>query len=102
MRHLAQTGPLLVSEACAHFDRSQAATSDIFKRLEARGLVSRMSDERDRRRTLTWLTDEGLKMIAESDQALAAGRIALALSRMTEDDRRSLIEGLRYLADHAE
>lgn len=93
---------MLVSEACAHFNRSQAATSDIFKRLEARGLVSQMADERDRRRTLTWLTDEGLRMIAESDRALATDRIATALSRMSEDDRRRLIEGLRNLADHAE
>ncbi|HWA84464.1 MAG TPA: MarR family transcriptional regulator [Fimbriimonadaceae bacterium] len=101
LRHLAQTGPILVSEACAHFSRSQAAMSDIFKRLEKRGLVERMEDSRDRRKTLTWLTEAGQAILMEAEQALSPERIGKALVRLSEDERRGLIEGLRKLAEAA-
>ncbi|HVT10739.1 MAG TPA: MarR family winged helix-turn-helix transcriptional regulator [Fimbriimonadaceae bacterium] len=99
LRHLAQTGPILVSEACAHFSRSQAAMSDIFKRLEKRGLVERMEDSRDRRKTLTWLTETGQAILKESEQALSPERIGEALTRLPESERQGLIEGLRRLAE---
>ena len=54
MEHLAGTGPLTVREAGQHFGRSQAATSELFARLERRGLIERRADERDRRRTLIY------------------------------------------------
>ena len=36
LQHLAGSGPLTVMEAAAHFDGSQAATSELLNRLQAR------------------------------------------------------------------
>ena len=49
LQHLATTGPLTVTEAARHFDRSQASVSELVARLIRRGLLARMADERDRR-----------------------------------------------------
>ena len=41
LRHLEGAGPLTVQEAAAHFDRSQAATSEMIERLVRRELLER-------------------------------------------------------------
>src|SRR6266545_526020 len=56
LTHLAASGPLTVTEAARHMRRAQSVMSDIVTRLERRGLLERMRDERDRRRVLVWLT----------------------------------------------
>src|SRR5262245_49844303 len=59
LTHLAAAGPLTVTEAARHMRRAQSVMSDIVTRLERRGLLERMRDERDRRRVLVWLTPRG-------------------------------------------
>ena len=49
----------VVSEAAAHLSRAQSVVSEIVDGLEDKGLLARMRDSRDRRRTLVWLTDAG-------------------------------------------
>ena len=71
LRHLRRTGPLTIREASLHFSRSQAATSEILNRLEKRSLVERMADERDRRRTLVYLTTTGQGVVEAESQALS-------------------------------
>jgi DNA-binding MarR family transcriptional regulator len=99
LRHLAATGPLTVTEAARHFDRSQASVSELVARLIRRGLLARMVDERDRRRHLVWLTDSGHRFLRSTTQVLSHELLAAALARTTATDRERLIAGLRALRE---
>ncbi len=99
LRHLAGIGPLTVGEAARHFERSQAAMSEIIRRLEQRGLLERRADERDRRRTLIWLSDDGLQTMRDAEQVLSPRLVRHAFEQMKADDRARLLEGLRALLD---
>ncbi|MCA8954386.1 MAG: winged helix-turn-helix transcriptional regulator [Planctomycetes bacterium] len=70
LEHLAATGPLTITEAARHFRRSQSATSEIVARLRRRGLLRTFADERDRRRSLVWLTERGLAQLDKSRRVL--------------------------------
>src|SRR6201999_1775671 len=59
LHHLAAAGPLTVGECAKHLDRAQSVVSEIVDQLESHGLLARVRDEGDRRRTLVWLTDGG-------------------------------------------
>ena len=98
LRHLSRTGPLTVREAAIHFERSQAATSEILARLEKRGLLDRMADERDRRRTLVYLTATGLEVVASESQVLAPAALEAAFAGLKPEIRRGLIRGMEALA----
>lgn len=97
LRHLVKSGPLTITEAAVHFERSQSATSEILARLERRQLVERFSDERDRRRTLIWLTKTGLESLRLADSVLSPRLLEHAFDQMSERDRRKLLEGLEAL-----
>ena len=102
LEHLAGTGPLTVTEAARHFDRSQSAMSEILERMIQRGVLDRIADERDRRRHLIWLTEKGRDLLAEERQVLSAELVERALGEMTERERESLDAGLRALLAAAE
>jgi len=98
--HLSDTGPLTIAEACEHFSRSQAATSDIVTRLERRGLLARMQDERDRRRTLVWLTEEGRERLRRETTVLDPEPLTEALRGLDVDQRAQLLASFaRLLGD---
>lgn len=97
LEHLAGSGPLTVSEAAQHFDRSQAATSELLDRLEGRELISRMVDERDARRHLVWLTKTGLEVCERLKQVLDGDRLAAAFEVMETEEQRALLDGMRAL-----
>jgi len=99
LQHLASTGPLTVTEAARHLDRSQAAVSELITRLVRRGLLAKMADERDRRRHLVWLTDEGLELLRRTHQVLSLELVEAALGRMTSRERGELIQHLRTLLE---
>jgi len=101
LRHLEGSGPLTVQEAAAHFDRSQAATSEMIERLVARGLLERMADQRDRRRHLVWLTDAALALLDEARRPLSDALLRNALDRMEPAARATLIESMRLLVQAA-
>src|SRR5262249_7259901 len=71
LQHLAASGPLTIGELVLHLNLSKAATTELVDRLEVRGLVDRMHDERDRRRVFIWLTDEGRTRAAAHPRVLA-------------------------------
>jgi DNA-binding MarR family transcriptional regulator len=81
-----------VTEAARHFDRSQAAMSELIARLEARGLLTRITDDRDRRRHLVWLTDHGHEALRRLTQVLSLDHLESALERMSGHDRQALID----------
>ncbi|RQP21214.1 MarR family winged helix-turn-helix transcriptional regulator [Piscinibacter terrae] len=97
MLHLSRSGPLTVSEACLHFDRAQSAMSELIDRLEERALVTRFKDTRDRRRTLVWLSDEGMDVLNQSLAPLDRDRLSKALQGLSPAERDALCTGLAAL-----
>jgi DNA-binding MarR family transcriptional regulator len=75
--------------------------SDIVTRLERRGLLERMRDERDRRRVLVWLTDAGHEMLTRERRVLDEKLVGQAVAKMTPRDRSRLLAGMRALAEAA-
>jgi DNA-binding MarR family transcriptional regulator len=102
LHHLAMSGPLTVGEMARHFARAQSVVSEIVEGLEQRGLLERMRDARDRRRTLVWLTDEGHQVLARRRQVLDPARVERAMRALPRDRRALLIEALRELVQAAE
>lgn len=99
LRHLADTGPLTVGEAAKHLSRSQPAMSEMIQRLVQRGMLERMTDERDRRRVLVWLSEEGRLMLRESERVLSHELVGTAMSRMPATTRCQLIAAVEALLD---
>ncbi len=97
LEHLARTGPLTVGEAARHFRRSQSTISEIVARLESRGLLERMADRRDRRRTLVWLTAEGQRVLAKAQRVLDFQRLKTAWASWEPTRRSELLERLEEL-----
>ena len=97
LQHLAVTGPLTVGEAAKHFSRSQAATSELIARLEKRGYLERVPDERDRRRHLIWLTPEGLRRWERATQVLSVESLAEAFGELEPERRSEVLVGLGEL-----
>jgi DNA-binding MarR family transcriptional regulator len=97
LHHLEIAGPLTVTEAARHMDRAQSVMSEIIDGLERKGLLARMRDARDRRRTLVWLTEKGRAAMAEERQILCAERLSGAFSRLPEVARAGLLANLRAL-----
>jgi len=99
--HLAMSGPLTIGEMAGHFARSQSVVSEIVTGMEKKRLLERMRDERDRRRTLVWLTGHARAVLARRQQVLDVGRVERAMGRMGEEERRGLVEGMRALVEAA-
>jgi len=100
--HLERTGPLSIGEASKHLGRAQSVVSEIVSRLERRGLIERMRDERDRRRVLVWLTANGLATIAEQRQVLSLDLLDKAVRRMSPAARQALLVGMQALIGAAD
>lgn len=101
LEHLSRVGPLTVMEAARHFDRAQSAMSEIFGRLERRALVARMPDERDRRRSLVWLTEEGRAVLRRARQVLSERLLHEALRQIEPGERVRIVEALEALLETA-
>ena len=103
LQHLTLTGPLTIGELSTHLDRVQSATSEIVDHLEADGLLERMRDPRDKRRTLVWLTDEGHARLARDRQVLSLELLERAMALLEPHEREALLTGTRALlrAAHA-
>jgi DNA-binding MarR family transcriptional regulator len=99
LQHLEMAGPLTVTEAAKHMQRAQSVMSEILDGLERKGLLARMRDARDRRRTLVWLTDEGRAAMAVERQVLCADRLAQAFAKLRESARADMLHGLRALVE---
>jgi len=102
LQHLAASGPLTLSELALHLALGKATVSELMDRLEARGLIDRMRDERDQRRVFIWLTDAGRARAIAHPQVLRDDLLARALARMRPDDRAHLVQGLHALLNAAE
>ncbi len=97
LHHLSASGPLTLGELATHLGLSKATVTELVTRVEERGLVDRMRDERDRRRVYVWLTEYGRQRANSYVRVLADDELLAAVRRMTSTDRVSLIYGLRAL-----
>ena len=97
LHHLAGAGPLTIGELAEHLERAQSVASEIVDHLERDGLLERIRDPRDRRRTLVWLTDDGQTRLAEDRDVLSRELVAAAMTQMTDAERAALLTGMRAL-----
>ena len=97
LTHLSMSGPITVGEAAQHLDRAQSVVSEIFEQLEAKGFVSRMKDDGDRRRVLVWLTDSGVELLERDRDVLSRELLTTAMTAMSTQEREALLRGARAL-----
>lgn len=86
---LDELGPTRISRLADYERCSQPAMTALVARLQAQGLVSRRSDESDRRAVLVSVTPYGVSRLDESRHALSA-RIMLILDDLTAEQQRRL------------
>lgn len=101
LRHLDEGGPLTVGEQAVHLGIGRAAASELIDRLESKGLVERMRDQRDQRRVFVWLTEEGRSRVASLAGSVLDPPFLRAVAAITPEQRRQIIEGLGALLDAA-
>ena len=97
LRLIGQNGPLTAAELAQALGRAQSTMSEVIGRVISAGLVARMTDSRDRRRHLIWLTAAGRAALTDSTTTLdpvVLDRMATALSAA---DRYTLITLLSRL-----
>jgi DNA-binding MarR family transcriptional regulator len=97
LEHLTWSGPVTIGEMGKHLDRAQSVVSEIVDHLERDGLLERIRDPHDRRRTLVWLTDAGLALLEREREVLSRELLTRAMGRMEADDRAALLRGMRAL-----
>ena len=98
LQHLSASGPLTVGEQAAHLGLRRNSVSELLQRLEAKGLVARIRDERDERRVLVWLTDSGRSVVARVGQVLAPDLIAQVMATLSPEERAIVVRGFELLA----
>jgi DNA-binding MarR family transcriptional regulator len=98
LQHLCASGPLTVGEQAEHLGLRRNSVSELLQRLEAKGLVARIRDERDERRVLVWLTDSGRDVVSRVGQVLAPDRIAQVMASLSPEERATVVRGFELLA----
>jgi DNA-binding MarR family transcriptional regulator len=98
LAHLASAGPLTIGEQAEHLGLRRNSTSELIGRLEAKGLVSRIRDERDERRVLVWLTDAGRDVVSRIGHILAPDLLERVMAGLSPADRAAAVRGFELLA----
>ena len=96
--HLSAGGPLTIGEQAEHLGLRRNSASELLARLEAKGLVARIRDERDERRVLVWLTDAGRYVVSRVGQVLAPDLIAQVMATLSPEERAIVVRGVELLA----
>jgi len=99
LMHLSASGPLTVGEQATHLGLRRNSVSELIARLETKGLVARVRDERDQRRVLVWLTQPGRDIVSRVGQVLAPDLLARVMETLDPEDRAAVVRGFRLLAD---
>jgi DNA-binding MarR family transcriptional regulator len=97
LRHLASVGPSTLGELAEAAGAKKSTTTELVDRLEGKGYVGRMRDERDARRVFVGLTAAGERRAKRVPSVLSDDDLRAAIARMTADDRDALVRGLRAL-----
>lgn len=94
-----QSGSLPLSKIGERLMVHPTSITNAIDRLEAQGLVRRVPDEQDRRRTFATLTEEGRRVVAEATTALDGLNFAVEGLSATDQDRAyDLLRTLRRAA----
>ena len=94
LQQIAGAGALTVGALQARLSRAQATTSQLVSQLERRGLVERLVDPADARRTLVALSRLGRRRMDRLETIRRQG-FAEVVERLPADVRRQLVEALR-------
>jgi DNA-binding MarR family transcriptional regulator len=97
LMHLAQTGPMSLSELALHFGRALSTLSVKLAALEGDGLLARQRDDGDARRALIWLSPAGHQALQEALDVLDTHRLAAAAATLGAAQRQQLLDGMRAL-----
>ncbi len=95
--HLAQAGPLTLTELAGHVSRAASTTSAKVAALEAEGLLARQPDLADGRKALIWLSPAGRAALDEARQVLDAEHLVLAARRLSAGQRADVVQALATL-----
>lgn len=90
-------GGMSVSQLTERMGLAHSTVSGIVSRLEARELVERATDDRDRRITRIRVIDPVLDWVKRDLPAMRLGPLAAAMSRATPAERAAVIDGLETL-----
>jgi DNA-binding MarR family transcriptional regulator len=97
LQHLNASGPLTVGEQAEHLGLRRNSVSELLQRLEAKGLIARIRDERDERRVLVWLTESGRNVVSRIGQVLAPDLLAQTMAILSPEDRAIVVRGIELL-----
>jgi len=97
LQHLDASGPLTVGEQAEHLGLRRNSVSELLQRLEAKGLIARIRDERDERRVLVWLTESGRNVVSRIGQVLAPDLLAQTMAILSPEDRAIVVRGIELL-----
>ena len=92
--HLAEAGPMTLTELSRHLDRAPSTLSEMVDHLAAKDLIRREPDPQDGRRALIWLTAHGREVQAREMYALDREHQARAAQRLSPERRALLTEAL--------
>lgn len=88
-------------EVARVINRDESTTTGILKRLEARGLVARATNEADRRQSCIWLTDEGEGMIRVFHRELLSLPVFEAMRSVGDGDLEVVLGFYKTIAEHS-
>ena len=92
--HLAEAGPMTLSDMAKHFDRALSTMSDKVENLESQGLLQRQRDPHDARCSDIWLSESGQKVLAQELDVLDRARVAHAAASLSAETRTALLNAL--------
>jgi len=95
--HLAQAGPMTLSEMAQHFGRAMSTLSAKVAALESQGWLARQPDLGDARRAEIWLSPAGRAVLDEAVDVLDTPRLAAAAEALDAAQRAALLQSLRQL-----
>ncbi|HEX7945051.1 MAG TPA: MarR family winged helix-turn-helix transcriptional regulator [Phenylobacterium sp.] len=95
--HLAEAGPMTLTELSRHLDRAPSTLSEMVDHLAAKDLIRREPDPQDGRRALIWLTAHGRETQAREMYALDRDHLRRAADQLPPDRRAQLAELLGEL-----
>jgi DNA-binding MarR family transcriptional regulator len=101
MMMLAHEGQLSVTEVAERLGLSLSTTSLLVGELDRAGLIVRVEDQRDRRRTLVQMA-EGYREAAEEWLQERVAPLRNTLARLSPEGRAGFIEGWRILREEIE
>jgi DNA-binding MarR family transcriptional regulator len=102
MQVLFHSDGMSLKELCERVALSHSTVSGIVDRLQTKGMVARSTDTADRRLTRISVTPVVRQFMHEQAPRLTAEPLIEALSRLSQQDRRAIVRGLRLLRDALE